>query len=217
MSEQSTTAVAGLPAVGSGGVVPYIAPWSGERPPPEVVIERAGRGIGFVDETPLDRDRHGVLWTRTLVLPGQGRPEFQKVHPLRQRRAMARLLCQVCAQPADVDERGVLWLLLDHRDDWVGWPEKMANTYPPLCLPCARIAVRLCPALRRGYVAVRAQSRICGVSGVVYRAGYPYPRTVSDAVVAYDDPAIRWTVAAQLVRSLHDCTVIDFDRVESMI
>jgi hypothetical protein len=29
--------------------------------------------------------------------------------------------------------------------------------------------------------------------------------------VALDDPAIRWTVAAQLVRPLHDCTIVNLD------
>jgi hypothetical protein len=31
---------------------------------------------------------------------------------------------------------------------------------------------------------------------------------VSEAVVTFDDPAIRWTRAAQLVRELTGCTIV---------
>jgi hypothetical protein len=205
-------AVARLPAVGSGGVVPYIARWNAEDAPPTMVIERAGLGVAFADELPADRDRDGVLWARALSLPGQGQPHFKEVHPLRQQQAMRRLLCQVCAEPADRTEQGVLWLLLDYRQDWPGWPEDMANTGPPLCLPCARASVRVCPGLRKGFVAIRAHSQVAGVYGARYRAGRSRPIVVADEIVTYDDPAIRWIVAAQLVRSLHGCTIVDLDR-----
>src|SRR5262245_33889083 len=103
-------------------VAPYITAWSAEQSPPVVVVERPEGGIGYLDETVADRDRNGVLWLRTPFRPGQGRPEFGKVHPLRQRRTMQRLLCQVCAGPADCTEDGVLWLLQDHQKDWRSWP-----------------------------------------------------------------------------------------------
>jgi hypothetical protein len=208
----SNSGVGLLPMVSRSGVVPYITAWSGEQVLPPQVI--AGRfGIAFADETLMDRDHRGALWTRTPSRPGHGRPEFAKVHPLRQRRAMRQLLCQVCTRPADRTEQGVLWLLRDHREDWPGWPENMANTYPPVCLPCARASVRLCPALRRGYVAVRAHSVVCGVYGLLHRAGRPFPVAVEEVTVAYDDPAIRWTCAAQLVRSLHGSTIVDLDHL----
>jgi hypothetical protein len=193
-------------------MVPYITSWSGEHRSNVRVILRGRFGIGYADETLLDRDDRDVLWTRTPSRPSHGRPEYRKVHPLRQRRAMRRLLCQVCAQPADRNEQGVLWLLRDHREDWPDWPEGMGNTYPPVCLSCAWLSVRMCPALRRGYVAVRARRfPMTGVYGLRYRAAGPDPVLVGDAVVGYGDPAIRWTRAAQQIRTLHECTIVTLD------
>lgn len=63
---------------------------------------------------------------------------------------------QVCAGPADRTDDGMLWLLTDHRTDWPGWPDRMGVNEPPVCLPCARLSVRLCPALRKGAALVRA-------------------------------------------------------------
>jgi hypothetical protein len=201
---------------GPGAVVPYIAAWSGEENLPTQIIGRGLSGIGFADETLLDRDGRNVLWTRTPSRAGQGRPEFGQVHALRQRRAMRRLLCQVCAKPADRNELGVLWLLRDYRDDWPGWPENMANTYPPVCLPCARLSTRVCPSLRRGYVAVRARRfPLAGVYGVRYVPVRPFPIPAEGAVAGYDDPAIRWICAAQQVRSLQECTIVTLDPAES--
>ena len=74
-------------------VVPYITQWTGERGPRPQVVMRRGR-IAFADERPYDRDSDGVLWSRSPSQPGKGKPEFGKVHALRQRLAMERLLCQ---------------------------------------------------------------------------------------------------------------------------
>jgi hypothetical protein len=147
---------------------PFITQWSEEQEPPAQIVERPGRGIAYLDETVHDRDSHDVLWFRMPSRPRQGRPLFTKVHPLRQRRAMRRLLCGVCGQPADQTEDGTLWLLCDFRDDWPGWPERMGVTEPPVCLPCVRVASRLCPALRKGCVAVRARrAPVAGVWGAL--------------------------------------------------
>jgi hypothetical protein len=195
--------------------IPYIATWSGEHNLNPAVIMRGGSGIGYADETLLDRDDRGTLWTRMPSRPGHGRPDLGQVHSLRQRRTMRRLLCQVCAQPADRNEQGVLWLLRDHREDWPDWPEGMANTYPPLCLPCARASVRLCPVLRPAWVAVRARRfPLTGVMGVRYTPSDRFPVPTAATVVAYDDPAIRWTRAAQQVRSLHDCTIVSLNQLD---
>nr|CEL15905.1 conserved hypothetical protein [Kibdelosporangium sp. MJ126-NF4]CTQ93830.1 conserved hypothetical protein [Kibdelosporangium sp. MJ126-NF4] len=61
---------------------------------------------------------------------------------------MRRLLCQVCGGPADRTADGVLWLLKDHRGDWVDWPDSMAVSEPPVCVPCVRMSARRYPALR---------------------------------------------------------------------
>jgi hypothetical protein len=143
---------------------------------------------------------------------GAGRPLFTKLHPVRQRRAMRRLLCQVCAKPADRTERGLLWLVPGNppgsaEQDWDGF----ATIQPPVCRDCARASIRACPALRRGCVLLRAHTRVCGVVGIRFRPGQRFPVPVDDEceVVAYDDPAVRWVQATQLARSLHDCSIVD--------
>lgn len=183
---------------------PYITAWSAEQDPPVALVERPGGGIAYQDETLSDRDRNGVLWFRTPFRPGQGRPEFGKVHPLRQRRTMQRLLCQVCAGPANATEDGMLWLLKDHREDWPSWPDGMGVTEPPTCLPCIWMSLRLCPALRNRAAIVRVGSFVeAGVYGTLYRGGHP-PKAVGPATVPFEDPAIRWVRAASLVRELHN-------------
>ncbi len=191
---------------------PYVTTWSEERDQPAQLIESPGRGIAYIDETISDRDSHGALWFRTPSRPRQGEPLFARVHPLRQRRCMRRLLCNVCAGPADQTEDGTLWLLKDHRDDWPGWPENMAVTEPPTCAPCVRLASRLCPALRKGAAAIRVrQAPVAGVRGMLYRSGPLAPVAMNEATIAYDDPRIRWVRAMHLVRELHDCTFVPLE------
>lgn len=194
---------------------PYITQWSEERELSGPLIERPGGGIAYLDETLVDRDDRGVLWFRTMSRPGHGHPLFREVHPLRQRRAMRRLLCGVCGKPSDQTDKGVLWLLGDLRHDWSGWPEKMAAVEPPICLPCAGLASRLCPSLRKGAVAVRVRNApIVGVRGALYRGGGPVPEYSGDVTVAYEDPRVRWVRAINLVRELHDCTLLAVDSLE---
>jgi hypothetical protein len=193
--------------LGGGAVVPYVGAWSGERVLPARVVAGRRGGIGFADETLLDRDENGVLWTRMESRIGAGRPLFTKLHPVRQRRAMRRLLCQFCARPADRTDQGLLWLVAGDR-----WPEDQATIQPPLCLPCARTSVASCPALRSGYLAVRARTRLCGITGVVFRPGPRGPVLDTDDdgdVIDFGDPVIAWTQATQLARSLHHCVRVD--------
>lgn len=188
--------------------VPFVTRWSEERDPPSRVIERPGGGIAYADESLLDRDDRGVLWFRTPSRPGHGRPLFREVHPLRQRRAMRRLLCGVCGEPADRTDDGVLWLLRDFRDDWPGWPNGMAAIEPPVCRPCVPLASRLCPSLRKGAVTVRVRhAPVAGVRGALYGGGV-VPESLGDVTVAYDDPRARWVRAINLVRQLCDCTLV---------
>jgi hypothetical protein len=193
--------------------VPFIATWSGERPFQRTVVYSGQGGIAYADETPDDRDQHGVLWIGRAPGRGVGRPQYGDVHPDRQRSAMQYLLCQVCGQPADRDDRGVLWVVEDHRGDWEGWPEGLLTTHPPLCLPCAGAAVKMCPHLGNGrIVALRvAESEACAVYGRIWSSsafGRPVRTGVAD-VIAFGTPAVRWVLAGQLVRSLHGCTPVD--------
>jgi hypothetical protein len=201
-------------AISGGAVVPYVTSWSDEKKLPAEIIMRTSMGISFgiafADETAADRDRDGILWTRKPDHHRQGRPEFGNIHSRRQRRAMRLLLCQVCAQPADRDEDGVLWLLPDYYAEAQGWPENYDLAEPPICRSCVPVATRLCPALRRGHLGIRARSApVCGVRGLVYGPSHPAPVLVGDYEVRYDNPTIRWTVADQLLRTLQDCTPVD--------
>lgn len=195
-------------------VAPYITAWSEEVGSQNELVEVPGRGIAFADESVADRDSRGVLWFRMPFLPGVGRPVFGQVHPLRQRRAMQRLLCGVCGGPPSRTDEGVLWVVRDYREDWPDWPERMAVNEPPICLACLSLSRRLCPALRRGAVAFRARRfPVVGVRGGLYAAG---PRLIGTATVGYDDPAIRWVAAANLLRELHACTLVDLDELSEV-
>ena len=196
--------------LGRPDIVPYIAAWSAERFTRPQIIALPGMGIAYRDELPHDRDSDGVLWARMTLQRGCGKPEFGRVHSGRQRRAMRRLLCQICGDPADRTEEGVLWLLKDARSDWPGWPEGLAATHPPVCLPCARASARLCPHLRGGAIAVRVKDfDVRGVYGSLYQPGSLPLRPTTDAVAASHDDLARWILATQMVRVLRDCSFVD--------
>ncbi len=201
------------PSADRGGVVPYIVTWSEEKELPIKLVEHAGIGLRFADETAADRDRDGILWNRISTQPGRGRPRYAVIHFMRQRRAMRRLLCQICAQPADRNEQGTLWLLPDVADRRQGWPENLTLAEPPICTPCAQLATRLCPHLRKGCTAVRARcAPLSGVKGFIYRPGHPSPILIRDDLVTYDNQALlRWTLAEQQLRTLHNCTIVSPD------
>jgi hypothetical protein len=189
--------------------VPYITQWSAERTS-RMRVTQDGRGIGYVDELPGDRDSHGVLWTRVASLPGRGRPEFGRVHARRQRRAMTRLLCQVCGQPADRGADGVLWLIGEDPHRPGTWPVPLLTTHPPVCAECAVGSVQACPHLRRQHVALRVRAfDLAGVRGALYRPGFPAPVAVTVAGVAFDDPRVSWVKAGQLIVRLRDFSVTE--------
>ncbi|GGP46416.1 hypothetical protein [Saccharothrix coeruleofusca] len=191
--------------------VPYVTAWSAEEVDSSaVVLLPDGQGIGYRDETPLDRDERGVLLKRTPDAPNRGKPEFGVVHAARQRHAMSHLLCQVCGNPADTDEGGTLWLLQDHRADWSGWPVGMACTEPPVCEECTALAARSCPALRRGHVLLRVRSApLVGVRGTLWgRSPLGVPRAVDTITTTFEDPLIPWVLAFYLVRQLRQATLI---------
>jgi hypothetical protein len=128
---------------------------------------------------------------------------------------MRRLLCQVCGGAADRNDDGVLWLLKDHRDDWAGWPNRMAVDEPPVCVECVRLSVRLCPALRRGAAAIRAREYpVVGVRGRLFKSDGLAPVFVTDeSMASYDDPAARWIQAGSLLRELHGATIVPVEQL----
>ncbi|MGW2708094.1 hypothetical protein ACWC4J_03725 [Streptomyces sp. NPDC001356] len=195
--------------------VPYIASWSTELAAelPRVVRRILG-GVGYADEVAADRDERGVLLLRRPDRQGVGAPRRGKVHPARQMWAMTEQLCQVCGEPADQDDDGVLWLLEDARGDWAGWPNGLMTTHPPTCAACMRTAREECPHLWEGSVVVRVgRSELCGVWGRRYTASRLGPIPVERGVVPFGSPLLAWTVAAQYVRALYDCTIVSLDEV----
>lgn len=195
-----------------GPTVPYITRWSGEENVGRAQLRLGVTGLYYTDERPADRDAHGVLWARTANAPGRGRPEYRQVNGLRQRDAMLRLRCQVCAGPASHTPKGTLFLLeetltngSDLEDDVTG--------QPPLCLVCARLASRQCPILARRCTALRARkSALYGVACVPY---LPSPHgPVSEGrwlSLPYGTGAVRYVLAYQLLRQLRRVTVVELE------
>lgn len=191
------------------GLVPYITNWSGERPSRTPVVAKDRWSIGYRRERRGDRDAHGVLWTRHIRAPGVGEPEFSAVHPYRQRHAMRRLLCQICGEPADRNDQGILWLL--GRADRP-WPGQESTGQPPICLGCAHVARHVCPHLRGGALTLRVrQAPVAGVLGILYTPGRHGPIPAGATTLPYTDSGVRMLQARQLVRNLFECTVIDLE------
>jgi hypothetical protein len=200
-------------------VVPYIAARSDQLSclETELTVRRDGRGLCYRLEKDGDRDARGALWARVSVGDGSGRPVYDEVHPTRQRACMERALCQVCAKPASRTKKGVLFLTRRESAEHMrpGWPDGCLTMQPPLCVPCARIAVEQCHHLIGRHVAIRARkTRLHGVFGTLYVPGpYGTVRAVDDrgqgVTLPYTDPAARWLLASQVVCELRRCTVVD--------
>ncbi|KAB8165296.1 hypothetical protein FH609_017180 [Streptomyces sp. 3MP-14] len=199
--------------------VPYATHWTGEDVTASRIVLRPDfAGIRYPDETPTDRDAHGVLWGRVRQDPGAGKPDFQALHPNRQRRTMEHRLCQVCAQPASHNRDGWLFLLNadhDHNGDTdtdtdrAGF-EGALVTKPPLCLPCAQLATHHCPHLTRPTAIRSRRPRVWGVFGTLYTLT-PAARLQPhhDLHLPYTHPALPWFLASQLVTELKRCTTVD--------
>ncbi|RKN38330.1 hypothetical protein [Streptomyces hoynatensis] len=187
--------------------VPYVARWSGEPVTAggRLTVRPDGRGLAYRDETPADRDRHGVLWARMVHAPGAGRPDYRVMHPARQRRAMGERLCQVCGREAGRTGKG--WLFLMRRpeagDEVPGWPEGLLCRKPPVCAPCAEVATRHCPHLEPPVFVRCRKPRVWGVFGGAFTPG-PRGGLVAgeDGYLPYGHPAAPWFLGNQLVVEL---------------
>ncbi|WP_372407423.1 hypothetical protein [Streptomyces luteireticuli] len=196
--------------------VPYITAWSGEPSLPAHLVLAPGGGIALRWENDDDRDGFGVLWAGCAAGPERGTPEYGRVHPRRQRECMVGLLCQVCGRPADMSERGWLWLLDTTGLDEPFPAEGSRTTNPPVCRDCAAKAALRCPVLRRGHVLVRVRRpMVMGVHGQVYRAsglGCATDRCVvpvgEKEFVSYWDGRWAWTLAGQVYAHLHGITPV---------
>jgi hypothetical protein len=200
-----------------GVPVPYAATWSEESAEVGTLSVRAdGSGLWYRDETPADRDQHGILWARVREAPRAGRPEYGALHPVRQRQAMRYLLCQVCGGPAGRTAHG--WLFLVARPApgsgqvAADWAEGLLVTAPPVCRPCADLALRHCPHLTDPLFVRSRAPRAWGVYGDLFTPGGRLASPSVSASAGYDHlpyghPAARWFLAAQSVLELGGCTL----------
>ncbi|MET8270730.1 hypothetical protein [Streptomyces sp. NPDC005096] len=207
-------------------LVPYITSRQGEEPESYLALrasfDGAGRSaLGYWDESPDDRDPLGVLWGRCSQSIGRdglpsGQPQWRLIHPARQRETMTKLHCQICAGPTRTPA-GFPFLAPGN-----GAPRSettLLTAQPPVCLAHMRVAVEQCPHLRRGYTALMV--RRAPLYGVI---GTPYEWTAhgikalagDDVPVRYRDPALKWFLASQLVRTLTDFAVVELDSLSTL-
>ncbi|GAA2135152.1 hypothetical protein [Streptomyces synnematoformans] len=177
---------------------------------------RRGPSVPVRAERTLDRDRHGVLWARLAEAPGVGRPDFRSLHSHRQRRAMLGMLCQVCGAPAGRTARGWLFLLQlpGPGEPPAHWPGGGLSAKPPVCVPCARLALRHCPRLTDPLAVRVRKPRVWGVFGglITPDAGGTLVQSPTDEHLPYGHPATRWFLASQLVVELRRCRSTARDR-----
>ncbi|NDZ77002.1 hypothetical protein G3I19_00385 [Streptomyces sp. SID10853] len=221
----TTAAVAPEQFYQAGLHVPFIAPWSNETPLPGEIVKitgRGGSGIGYADELSQADRRRGTLWVRQAVQRGRGTSNLAAVHPLRQRQAMSHMLCQVCGRTT-YDDSFARWgerhLVITRAVGGRPISDGEKTTSPPVCEPCAVESIGACPHLRKGYAAALVEwTQFWGVAGIVYDPTTLQPidpggtgAEAEDglAMVPYESPLIRWTLAARDVSTLHGCTPID--------
>lgn len=195
---------------------PYVAARSTDKGPrkAELTVEFAAKGprLAYKHTRPEDRDSHGNLWVRMAEDGGPGRVLYDSMHPNRQRVCMERMLCQICAEPADRDRLG--WLFIDWRreDSPPTWPENSITSMPPLCAEHVRVSLSQCPFLRRAeHAVVRVRKpHLYGVSGTLYRltdAGWL--ASDCDVLFPYSKPRHPGLLASRLHRELRGVTVVN--------
>lgn len=187
--------------------LPYIGSWDRELINTPAIVQD-GSGIAFRDEREEHRDPEGVLWASRSSHWGHGAPQPGIVHPQRQRHAMRDRLCQSCAEPADRNEAGTLWLVPEPAAEPDGRMEGVLTQHPPVCMPCARRVAGSGP--RRACVALRvATPVIWGVYGYRYRPGMRTPLRGEAVAVPYGGDESRWVLAVRQVALLTGCTLTD--------
>lgn len=199
-----------------GMPVPAITARAGEQPRLQPLM-RQRTGLGFTDEVWSDR-QYEALWMRMPSL-AHGEPQFEFVHGLRQRRAMNRMLCQVCDGPTPASVGGpALFLLGADGGRPIRDGEETAS--PPVHAACARTTLEYCRPLSRGWSAAMVErTPVWGVAGTLYD-----PRTMT-AVPApggrrlhrlpFTDTRIPWVLASRLMITLEGVTpVTDLEDLE---
>ncbi|MFF8618237.1 hypothetical protein [Streptomyces sp. NPDC015350] len=216
--------------------VPFVTPWTHEkwlRAPVVRRIGRGGEGLGYADENSTVDRRHGNLWIRYSLARGRGAPDLADVHPLRQRQAMAHMLCQVCGRSTygkDYERWGERHLVIVRSRDGRPVAEGEITMSPPVCVPCAQESVRDCPHLRKGYAAALVKHfQPWGIGGLLYDrttlrpdlsavTDEPGIKTVEDpqdslVLARFANPRTRWMLAVRQAETLHGVTPIELDDI----
>lgn len=180
----------------------FIAPYADEIVSDVKVFFDVHGRVRYADERPSDRCVDGYLWQRWegTQTGGQSRAEH---HPERQRQVMRQPPSCGCSGEADVNERGMLWLLnADASTEQLTFPCDIITATPPMCVPDAHQALRLCRALREGLIALRVRvAEPIGVKGTVYSPPAP---SQDDQLVLFDDSRMDRVVARQMILKLYD-------------
>ncbi|MDX3384369.1 hypothetical protein PV682_23300 [Streptomyces niveiscabiei] len=208
--------------VWNGLRVPWITPWSSEQGLPVRLVRQYNRHgeerIGYADEDRSDR-RDGVLWVRIAVTPGTGVPDFASLHPLRQRQAMAHLLCQVCGTPTVGSRADERHLFLVREADGRPLREGQTTIAPPVHETCALQSVRACPHLRRGWTAALVgHASPWGIAGTLHHPDTLAPLSPPRELIPVpyeDEPRLHWLLASREVVALHEVEPIGLDRLET--
>ncbi|MCX4674895.1 hypothetical protein OG413_06070 [Streptomyces sp. NBC_01433] len=197
-------------------LTPYVASRSTDKGMPEstLTVEFTANGprLTYRNPRPEDRDKHGNLWVRVEESPDPGHVQYDSLHSTRQRTCMEHLLCQICAQPADRNKDGWLFIDWQREDSPPTWPEKSLTTMPPLCTEHARISLRQCPFLRRGeHVLLRVRKpHLYGVSGTLYRLTTTgWISTENGQLSPYSKPRHPGMLAFLLLRQLRGVKVAE--------
>lgn len=114
-----------------GFPVPYVAEWTDEA-------------VTYIEYEP----ELGLPVVKTRGRQGVGQPVFGKMNPTRQRECVMRRHCQVCHH--HLESHGwfvVHWVSKDPLGPLV--PDEPIIDEPPLCAPCARFSLEVCPGLTR--------------------------------------------------------------------
>lgn len=214
-------------------MVPYVQMRRGEqdRSQEALVLEpyHGGERLAYRDEREEDRDFRGVLYARfsqTLDPSGwpAGLPDWELVHPSRQRECMGEGLCHVCRRDVGQSphaQPGMLFVeaITTRQRRQPGWPEGHITCQPPVCLEHAARAAGLGEhVLRQERAVLRARSpRWFGVLGTPYQCGpdrrqlrrAPTPDGRGELLVPFDDPQLACVLGEQWAVVLREVTEVD--------
>lgn len=219
---------------GTPRIVPYILTRRGEEDLSEeaLVLEsyRDGERLAYRDERDRGgRDFRGTLYARVSQSLDQsgwpaGLPDWELVHPGRQRECIEELYCHVCRRDVSdsITEAGTLFVqaISPHQRAESGWAEGFVTCQPPVCVQHAADAVGLGPHIPLSdRVALRARSvRWYGLLGRPYRRHptepgqlerAPTPDGTGEVLLPFEDPQISHLLGLQLAVVLREVTVVD--------